>query len=263
MRRFIKFITVAVMLAVFLLGSVGCDKIDEVIGGIGGASASSFTRLTSVTVVRDGESQSYSVSWTENGCSFANGDGLYSFVFDKESFTLTLKWENEELPIFEYDSNGRIILIYNEDNPSETFEVSYDDNGCPVIDGETLKEYNPADKTLTIGKGGGGERDEEGNGYNYTNYHIRTYGDKGQILSVDKKTVTTYSDGRVEEKVSADAEKYTYDENGNMITYQNKYVQILFTYSNEKISHEWERILPVTYIDFFSMFDLPLFWNLK
>ena len=248
------------LLCAFLFTASGCD---ELLGqGSGQSAGASFNRLVAVTVVDDGETESYSVSWTDNGCSFSNDEGIFDFKFDKSKRTLTLKGNNIDLPIFDYNDKEEIILVYNEDDPDETFEVVYDQNGCPSVDGRSWGEYDPATKKLTVQKGGGGESDEQGNTVKYVYSDVRTYGDKDMILSVDRVTTTTYSDGTVQEKVKNDIEKYTYDENGNMIKYERNNKQILFTYSDEKISHQWERVVPVSYIDFFAIFDLPLFWNL-
>lgn len=259
-----KILAMLVLLVVTLLMTTGCDKLQGAIGGIGGIGeqGTSFNRLVAVTVVDDGESESYSVTWKTNGCTFTHEDGVYSYSFDPASRTLSLLNDELELPLFDYDDKGVIVLVYNEDKPTETFEIQYDKNGVPTLDEYTLGEYDPATRKLTVQKGGGGEMDEQGNKFEYDYYDERTYGDKDMILSVDRITITTYSDGTVEEKVKKDVEKYTYDENGNMTKYEKKDKVIHFVYSEEKISHEWERVVPVGYIDFFCLFDLPLLWNL-
>ena len=237
------------------------------------STQTSFRRLDSVTIQREGEEAvTYHVNWNNDSCTFVTDDfedGVLA-TFDNQVFSIEFTNSGGGktiLPIVKFDDDEKIVLIYNEDDPTETFDVTYDENGLPVwemTEAQEYYQYDEATGTVRVKAGSGSTGDNQGNILKkYTNYEVRTLDEWGNIRSVDMLTITEYSDGTTEEKLKENEFTYEYDEDGNLLSLTVGRSSYTFTYTNEKIHHTWERMIPVAYLDFFYWFDYPLFWNVK
>ncbi len=266
MKNTVKILSL--LLAAFMLLCVaGCNDKNVGDGNTHPETApkAQFNRLASVRVTDDGEVTELAVVWEENLCRIS-GDGQVTVgSFDPQARTFNLKVGQTALPVCDFDQNGKIIMLYNEDKPTETWAVTYDEKGWPAIEGYdgwyTLQDAQ--NRVIKCGSGGGGEHDENGNSISYRNYDVRTFDKNGNIVSVDQLKVTTVNDGEPTQSTKKDIEKYTYDENGNLIKYQRGDLTVEYTYSDAKISHVWERMIPICYVNFFYLYDLPMFWYLQ
>lgn len=266
-----------IVLSICLVLSVCACKKDA---DSGTDSKRQFSRLKSVVISYEGKTEKYYISWEENLCRFESPNGnsqnfygldtvlTFEGKFNPEtkifSIAKAAKAEEEgfELPIFMYDSNERVVLIYNEDNPFETFAVSYDDNGLPSIDGVSLYDrYDKDSRTFSFENSRG-----HNNGVYFKNYEYITIGKNGQF---DKVTEVIYESTNGEDYYKAkeheDYKKYTYDDKGNLVKYEmlSADVEISFEYYDEYISHIWERVIPLWYVDFFKMYLYSLLWYIE
>lgn len=262
MKFSVKLLSILAMLVMLVTLAVGCnDNTGDPSLGKDGAS---FKRLASVTVTDEGETDTYIAQWSENSCRIVGKETLIA-TYDPESRIFSLQMDDFSIPVFDYDESGKIINLYNEDDPDEKWAITYDENMWPAIadyDGlYTIVDANA--RIIKRSSGGGGESDENGNRTTYRNYDVRTLDKNGNVIKVDRITETYVNDGEPTESTKADIEKYTYDESGNVIKFQRGDLTVQFTYTNEKIQHNWERTLAIYYINPFYIFELPLFWGIK
>lgn len=256
-----RFLTLLLSLSLLLCLLVGCDETSEENGG---GEKTTFLRLSSVTRTYDGESVTYQVTWNGEACSFETGEGDYRTDFDTETNIFSIHFTDLSLPVFMYDENQTIIKLYNEDDPSESLNILYDEYGFPQVEGmDWYSGYDPEKRQVKVSSGGGSRTDEDGTWESYTNYEIRTFDKYGNISVCDGLKVTEKSDGTVTEETWKDYFKYIYDEHGNLLRAEGDGVVIEYQYTEEPIHHAWERIVPIFYMDFFMVYDLPLFWNLR
>ena len=261
MKFSVKLLSVLAMLVMLVAVSVGCNDNGDPSKGEDGAT---FKRLASVTVTDDGETQTYIAEWSDNKCRIVGKETLIA-SYDPESRVFSLQMDEFIVPVFDYDENGKIINLYNEDKPEEKWAVTYDEKMWPTIaDYEGMYSILDAEaRIIKRSSSGGAELDDDGHRVSYNNYDIRTLDKNGNVIKVDRLTETKVNDGEPTQSTKEDIEKYTYDGSGNVIKFQRGDLTVQFTYTNEKIQHSWERTLAIYYINPFYIFEVPLFWNIK
>ena len=155
MKKVLSFL----MTVIILLAMSACDKdngnesfdsnIDDTTSTSADPSGSKivFHRLKKVTVTAYGKTIECNITWDNNTCYFESymdyvKDPIknYQGVFEPETNTFSIFWKKDdgttrELPVFVYDDDQRITSVYNEDDPSEIWSVTYDENGVPLVDG--------------------------------------------------------------------------------------------------------------------------------
>ena len=240
------------------------------------ANKPTLNRLKKVTVTAEGMTIECNVTWEENLCNFESymnyykdEINMYQGVFDPQTGTFSIRWPREdgetyELPVFDYDEDQRIVAMYNEDDPSEVWGVTYNQNGVAQLDGEhTLFEYDPATRQVKRLYSSGST-----NGIPHKKYDVTTLDANGCFIGVDRVIYKDDGTGNFQLKETlSDYYKYTYDENGNLIRYEEPYnpdgFVIEYQYYDEPIEHLWQIIIPIHYIDVFQIFELPFLWYLK
>lgn len=238
-------------------------------------SKPALNRLKKVTITTQGQSFECNVTWKENECSFTyytsysrNISTEYQGMYDPEKKEFSVIWVSDEgtttqLPVFQYDDDQKIIRVYNEDNPTESWEVTYDEHNIPTIDGRVWLNYDPETKQIKQMCGSG-----HNEGIQYENYKVTTLDDNGHCIGVDMLTYEQDDNGEFQlTSRQDDYQKYTYDENGNLIRYEEPYNEdgfvIEYEYYDEPISHLWELLIPISYIDFFNIYTIPFLWYLS
>ncbi len=242
-------------------------------------NAVTFTRLESVVIhEEDGETKSYTVDWTGEGCSFIyyekyEDDLPVDASLDQEtgifSFNLNYSEENSDnyygryFPLFIYDENGVIKEAYINKDPNQTSVITYDENGLPS--GENIRyEYNAEKHQAKIPRGGSAGKDETtGETYSSTTYAIYTFNELGNIIKCDFLTVKKVNGEIIEETTTENTELYEYDDAGNLTRFERNGYIVELTYSDEMIHHNWERTIPLFYVDWAKASSYPFFWNMK
>lgn len=277
MKRVLSFLIAAIML--FFLSA--CEKEGSKDPGDPGSSdpvsgGPVLHRLKKVTVTAGGKNIECNITWEDNTCYFESYMNYYKDpienyrgVFAPETRTFSIIWDREdgttlEIPVFDYDDDQRIISVYNEDAPSEVWAVTYDENGVPSYGGRAPFEYDPATKQVKRLYSGSVTQD----GVSKKNYDVATLEDHGGLVSVDRLTYTEDQAGNVQlTDTKKDFYKITYDENGDVIRYEEPYYEggfvIEYEYYDEPIHHLWEVTIPIHYIDIFEIYVVPFLWYLK
>lgn len=273
-----RLLSILLLISVLLLAFAGCapsDGSDD--GGKKDKDPDSvnFKRLKRVTVTYEGETVVCNVSWDENVCNFESymdyfKDPIenYKGIFDPESKKFSILWLSNdiELPVFIYDDDQKITEIFNEDKPTESWKISYDKNGVPSLDTESeLFTYDADTKTVTRSKGQS-LRNDNGVITRTDSYREYIIGKDGRFEKVTYVAYTAVGDAEPEKsKEIPDYEKYSYDDDGNLIKYERHdgSCVIEFEYYDEAVSHNWERVIPIHYIDIFDIYVTPLTWYLK
>lgn len=271
MKKVLSFL----MAVIILLAMSACDK-DDGQGSDPSESQIVFHRLKKVTVTAYGETIECNVTWDDNICYFEsymdyakNPIKNCQGVFEPETNTFSLLVKQDdgmtmELPVFVYDDGQHITSVFNEDNPSESWTITYDENGVPLVDGRhTLFEYDPTTKQVKLLYSGG-----RTDGVDYEEYDLFSLDNNGRFVGVDRLTYKDDGNGNFQlTDTKEDYYKYTYDENGDLIRYEEPYNKfgfvIEYEYYDEPIHHIWEVIIPIHYIDFFEIYKIPFFWYLK
>lgn len=229
-------------------------------------------RLKHVTVTYDGETVECDISWQENACVFESYLDYPKApikevhgAFDPESKVYSWMWTSDRgeinLPIFQYDDEGKITKVYNEDDPTEIWDVTYDADNVPSIDGRKWFEYDADKRCITTQVGGGSYE-----GVAYKTYEEIVIGANGQIEKVSRVKYVEDGNGVFQrESEETDYRKYTYDKNGNLVKYEepDNGFTIIFEYYDDPIRHVWEQTIPIHYINFFEVFVTPFMWYLK
>lgn len=241
-----------------------------------------FKRLESVTIYEDGALVgTYPVQWYENSCEFSNSqldETVMGISYDTESRNLSaIRLEDVEssqdtdsksvVNFLGFDENGYVncvkadIVGRNEDMP-----VTYDKDGTPqgaIVD-MMFTELDTENKTFTCSRGFSSTTNPDGFSWTEKDYGVYTYDEKGNVSKVDYLTKTEYANGVVEDKIKENVCVYTYDDMGNLIRYEEEDYIAEFTYSDEYIAHNWERIIPLFYADDETVyFVAPLLWKLS
>ena len=237
------------------------------------ANAATYLRLKRVTTTCDGETTVCNLTWDAEGCHFESYMNYYKndiedylgfFDADERVFSITMFREDGDLtiPIFQYDENQTIVKMYNEDRPTESWDVTYDENGIATVDGHTLCVYDPEARTVRRQLSSGST-----NGVPDETYEVATIDKEGNFRSVSRLTyVGDGNDSFRLDSEEVDYKKYTYDKNGNLIKYEepnNDGLVIEFEYDDQPVEHAWERVIPVHYIDVFEMYFIPFLWYVK
>ncbi len=276
-----KALSILLML-ILLLGLCACGNSDtqttepSTSNNIVSNSNPTLNRLKKVTVTAEGKTIECNIIWDDNTCYFESYMNYYNDpiedyrgVFDPETNTFSIVWDTEdgttmELPVFDYNDDQKIIAMYNEDNPSEVWSVTYDENGVPYLMGSVpLFEYDPTTKQIKRPYSRGSTE-----GVAYEEYDVVTLDDNGCFVGVDRLTYTDDGTGTLKlTDTKEDYYKCTYDESGNLIRYEEPYNSygfvIEYEYYDEPIQHLWEIIIPIHYIDVFLIFQVPFLWYLN
>lgn len=230
-------------------------------------------RLKRVTTTYEGETTVCNLTWDADGCHFESYMNYYKddienylgfFDTDERVFSITMFREDGDLtiPIFQYDKNQTIIKMYNEDRPTESWDVTYDDHGIATIDGRTLCVYDAEARSVKRPLSSGST-----NGVPEETYEVATIDKNGNFQTVTRITYVGDENGDFQkDSEEVDYKKYTYDANGNLIKYEeplNDGLVIEFEYYDQPVEHAWERVIPVHYIDFFDVYFIPFLWYVK
>ena len=241
-----------------------------------------FNRLKKVTVTYDGETNIYNVVWNEANCDFehyfnypkdptVNAKGLYNPETRVFSIKSEMEGEMFDLPVHEYNSDQKIIKVFNEDRPGEYWTVIYNIDNVPMwTNSENTKQelftFDPEKRVISKQTGSSSSKNEDGTHTECRYYKEYTIDTLGNILKVNKSTYSHNGDGNYQKTDEiVDYEKYFYDNNGNIIRYEcaNRSNMIVeFEYYDDTIQHIWERILPISYIEIFDIYTTPFFWYL-
>ena len=284
MKNIKKYFAV-LLLAIFVVTLVGCDKKSESSSETQKnieAKPLTYQRLQSVTIEDkdDGDVENYSIAWNGEECVFTDPDGFeiraflnletntFSFAFiDYDSGDIPV----DEFPIHQYDEYGKIIKVFNEDDITEECIISYDENGWPIFTHPESTEvfldyeyeFDASKRQMTVATSGFYSRDDNDNVTEKTGYDIRTLDENGNIIHVDELVITTFNGEKTSEEIEENTKKYTYDKNGNLIRYETKSKIMTFTYTDETIHHIWERNIAIYYTGWYNIYTYPLFWNIK
>lgn len=231
-------------------------------------------RLESYTIYSSysDTTETYTACWDETGCTFTmteNGDlpclTLASFDPETGAFSVHRMPEQTDgddltdVTMCIFDEQGRVKALsgipfaINTDIP-----VEYEASGWPTM--ETLSnlgiQADPEQMQFFRALGNMASPD-----FSVTTYFVGTLGLNGQVVKVDRLEKRTYQDGTKEEKLEENVQTFVYDTEGNLMkfSYSGGYVE--FTYSDQPIGHNWERLIPLLCFDFSYVFLLPLFWN--
>ncbi len=284
MKKVLSFLMAVIML--FALSACNRDNSNDSLGNTPGNTSTPdnmasnskpiLNRLKKVTVTYEGETIECNITWDDNTCYFESymnyfKDPIenYRGVFEPETNTFSIVWDQEngttiEMPVFDYNDDQKIIAMYNEDNPSEVWNVTYDENGVPsLMGGKPLFEYDPTTKQVKRFYSSGSTE-----GVAHETYDVVTLDDNGCFIGVDRLTYTDDGTGTLKlTDTKEDYYKYTYDESGNLIRYEEPHnsdgLVIEYEYYDEPIQHLWEIIIPIHYIDVFEIFEVPFLWYLN
>ena len=105
------------------------------------------------------------------------------------------------------------------------------------------------------------EDSDYGYSYEAKKYYVNTFDGFGNIVNVDEYNVVKYSNGYKEETITEDILKFSYDDAGNLLKYEDGKYCAEFTYSDELVNHSWERVLPLFYTNLHYVWRAPVFWN--
>lgn len=131
-------------------------------GAGGNVQLTTFKRLKKAVIMYKGESVTCSVSWDSDACSFEyyryHGKEIRNFrgVYDEQSKIYSVILlnnggeEQQELPVFQYDGQQRISRVYNEDHPSESWEVAYDQKNEINMEDQQKFAYDSDSRTVII-----------------------------------------------------------------------------------------------------------------
>lgn len=273
--KFLKYITIAMTLLCCLLAGCNAPKDEKAVSPKEQVvkEETHFYRLESVNYQRkDQEVKVYSIVWEEDSCTFSHEDTKFKSHLDPETkvfSVLNAENEGEAILLHKYDESGKITHIYPHTSENTGLPVSYDEGGWPVCNWDTEKydfydyEIDKENRTVKMATAGMSGVDENGTRKSETLYQIRTVGPNGTLIRVDELTVSFVNDEQVSEKAEENAHVYTYDEYGNLLSFEKDGLTVTFTYSDEPIHHNSERTIPLLYLNGAGPWDLPLFWNVK
>lgn len=236
-------------------------------------NAANHLRLKRVTTTYDGETTVCNLTWDAEGCHFESYMNYYKddienylgfFDANERVFSITMFREDGDLtvPFFQYDENQTIIKVYNEDKPTESWDVTYDANGIAAIDDQTLCEYDEETRTIKRQLSAGST-----NNIPHKTYEVATLDKNGNYQSVSYVKYMSDENGVFQKSSEkANCKIYTYDQDGNLIKYEepdNDALVIEFEYYDQPVEHIWERVIPVHYIDIFDAYFTPFLWYVK
>ena len=275
MKKFLALLLAASMLLICFAGCADTGVSDNPDDSEDSEKGNALNRIKKVTVTYEGETIVCNATWEDNVCNFESymnyfKDPIedYKGVFDPESKKFSILWPSKEieLPVFRYDDQQRIIEVYNEDDPSESWAVTYDENGVPTLDGDIEMFNYDADNKIVSLQGGGGSSNKDGVITESKYYSEMKMSPDGNFEKVTHVTYSHNGDGNFQKTSEIpDYEKYTYDKNGNLVRYERHdgSCVIEFEYYDEPIQHIWERTIPIHYIDIFDIYTTSLMWYLK
>lgn len=238
-----------------------------------------FKRMESVTIHQnDQEPQTYAVTWNDGVCSFTMTENgwdpcLTEADFDPETgaFWVHRKPENadfndtdavNDIALCNFDDQQRLIRLWGGPYATEYVDVSYDAEGWPEENLQRLT-VDKENRQYSVPRAGMVREDADGNQTITQSYHVVTVDSLGNAVRVDQLEITTHPDGSVEENRRENIETHTYDADGNLIKYEYEGGFVELTYSDESISHMWERLIPFLCFDFSWVYFAPLFWNVQ
>jgi len=268
---------ITIILAILCCLLAGCDTQKEAnaatIKEQAAEKETHFYRLESVTYQRqDRDAEVYPINWEEDFCTFSHMDSKFKSHLDPETkvfSVLNAENETEQVLLHKYDESGKITHIYPRTPENTGLPVTYDEGGWPICNWDTEKydfynyEIDKENRTVKMATAGMEGVDESGTRKSEKLYQIRTVGPNGTVISVDELTVSFVNGEQVSEKTEENAHVYTYDEYGNLLSFETDNLTVTFTYSDEPVHHNSERTIPLLYLNGAGPWDLPLFWNVK
>ena len=232
-----------------------------------------YKRVKSVTIYREGEgTDTYEVTWDGDVCTFTMTEHgwdpcLTQADFDIETGAFSVHRKPEQadsdditdVTLCHFDAQQILSSLTRPADLSQ-FAVSYNENGWPQREILSLLAVEIDESKMQYAYSRAGMVSTD---CSTTSYCVVTLNQKGNPIQVDYRDVTTYNDGRVEEKYEENTETYTYDADGNMLKYATDDGYVEFTYTDEVIHHNWERLIPLLSFDFTLIYTMPLFWNIQ
>lgn len=231
-------------------------------------------RVSSCTIYNStsGTTQTYAITWQGDICAFTMTENGYdpcptTAEFDPATgaFTVHRQPDQEDsddmndVTMCLFDAEGRINAYTGMPvGLNNNIAVSYDENGWPSADSLKSLGCEAFPEKMQFSRAWAGMASTD---YSVNTYMVGTLGASGQVVKADLLSVTTYSSGEKEESLQEDKYRFTYDDDGDLIKYASDSGYVEFTYSDQTIGHNWERLIPLLCFDFSYVFLLPLFWN--
>lgn len=265
-------IVILAMLIAIPLFACKNETVDEGLKDAQTFNTVTSNRLKKIVCNYEDISVTCNITWAGNTCNFEsymnffrNDIENYQGVFDPDSKVFSIVWQSEDgnitIPVFQYDENQQIIRIYNEDNPTESWDVTYTDEGVAIVNDAPWFSYDSEKKTITKHISSGHTE-----GIPFQNYEEFSLDEANNIVSTKHLHYVDNGDGKYQLQTETPNYKiYTYDENQNLIKYEEPGSDLVITYEyyDEPIQHVWENTIPIHYVDIFDIYTVSLFRYLK